>query len=105
MRIAEVVPSPQRPLRTMDAHDRLLEPMDRPCASRREDDSHSVTRLLQRMREGDRNSREELYRFLYDELHRRAVACMRQQPPGHTLQATALLNEALLHMEGGEWND
>lgn len=36
--------------------------------------------------------------LVYDELHRRAVACMRQERAGHTLQPTALVHEAYLKL-------
>lgn len=38
--------------------------------------------------------------MLYDELRRLAAACMRRQPMGHTLQPTALVNEAYLKLAG-----
>lgn len=55
-----------------------------------------VTRLLRRLREGDRAAVDELLPLVYDELRRIARSFMRRQPPGHTLQPTALVNEAFI---------
>jgi RNA polymerase sigma-70 factor (ECF subfamily) len=53
-----------------------------------------VTALLNLASAGDPDAETRLFNLLYEELHRQARACMRRQPRGHTLQATALLNEA-----------
>jgi RNA polymerase sigma factor (TIGR02999 family) len=45
--------------------------------------------------------RDRLVRVLYDELHRVAVRLMRRQRPGHTLQPSALVNEALMRLLAG----
>jgi RNA polymerase sigma factor (TIGR02999 family) len=42
----------------------------------------------------------DLLPLLYDELRRLAAACMLRQPQGHTLQPTALANEAYLKLAG-----
>jgi len=47
---------------------------------------------------GDQGAVARLYRALYDELHRLARANMRRERPGHTLQPTALVNEAYLRL-------
>ena len=52
------------------------------------------TRLLDRARLGEAKAAEELLPLVYTELSRLAAAKMAQQPPGHTLQATALVHEA-----------
>lgn len=39
--------------------------------------------------------------MVYDELHAMAAAHMRDERPGHTLQPTALVNEAYLRLTGG----
>lgn len=54
--------------------------------------------LFQRLRAGDDAAREELFPVVYGELHRLARAHMARQRPGHTLQPTALVNEAFLKM-------
>ena len=57
-----------------------------------------VTGLLQRLREGDESVRDELVSLVYAELRRVAQAFMHRQKPGHTLQPTALVNEAFLKL-------
>ncbi|HEU4473609.1 MAG TPA: sigma-70 family RNA polymerase sigma factor [Gemmatimonadales bacterium] len=59
-----------------------------------------VTRLLQAWSEGDAAALDELLPVVYRELHRQAQRYMRGQSPGHTLQATALVNEAYLRLAG-----
>ena len=54
--------------------------------------------LLMRSRSGDRASTEQLMRLAYDELHRVASRFMAGERSGHTLQATALLNEAYIRI-------
>lgn len=53
-----------------------------------------VTRLLNEWRNGDAGSLERIVPDVYDELYRLARSYMRGQPAHHTLQATALVNEA-----------
>ena len=55
-----------------------------------------ATKLLHRMRSGDSAAENDLLKLLYGDLRRRAENCMRHQPSGHTLQPTALINEAYL---------
>ncbi len=68
-----------------------------------------IETLFQRLREGDASAREELFPLVYEELRRLARGHMAQQRASHTLQATALVNEAYLKMcrpEGGSaWVD
>ena len=59
-----------------------------------------VTRLLGAMDAGDPKAADELLPLVYDELRRLATAKMAQQPPGQTLQATALVHEAWLKLAG-----
>jgi len=61
-----------------------------------------ITLLLRQSSEGDRAALEELLPLVYEELHRIAGAYLRSQRPGHTLQATALLNEAYIKLAGAE---
>lgn len=49
---------------------------------------------------GDAQAIGELLPLLYDELRRLAAVYMRRQPMGHTLQPTALVNEAYLKLAG-----
>ena len=60
--------------------------------------SSDVTALLQRVRAGDRGALDELMPLVYGELRRIARAFMRRQRPGHTLQPTALVNEAFIKL-------
>jgi RNA polymerase sigma factor (TIGR02999 family) len=57
-----------------------------------------ITRLLAEWKAGRREAAEEVVSRTYDELRRLARTYLRRERPGHTLQATALLNEALLQM-------
>jgi RNA polymerase sigma factor (TIGR02999 family) len=59
-----------------------------------------ITRLLDKLRCGDRSAVDELMPLVYNELRRIAQSRMRRQPPGHTLQPTALVNEAFLKVFG-----
>jgi RNA polymerase sigma-70 factor (ECF subfamily) len=65
-----------------------------------------VTRLLKAMNAGDAAAGEQLLPLVYKELHRIAEAYMRRERPDHTLQATALINEAYLRLVGEniDWN-
>jgi RNA polymerase sigma factor (TIGR02999 family) len=60
--------------------------------------AHEVTRLLQAWSEGEQSALERLIPLVYRELHRLARHYMAGQQPGHTLQTTALLNEAYLRL-------
>ncbi|HEX7154619.1 MAG TPA: sigma-70 family RNA polymerase sigma factor [Thermoanaerobaculia bacterium] len=67
-----------------------------------------ISRLLRQSREGDRQAMDELLPLVYEELRRIAAGYLRSQRPGHTLQPTALLNEAYIRLAGAEsheWND
>jgi len=57
-----------------------------------------VTRLLVAWRAGDQGAFERLVPLVYRELQRLAHARMRGQPPGVTLQTTALVHEAYLRL-------
>jgi RNA polymerase sigma factor (TIGR02999 family) len=61
-----------------------------------------VTILLERVRRGDRAAMDELLPRVYDELHRLAESALRRDRPGHTLQPTALINEAFLRLFGDQ---
>lgn len=57
-----------------------------------------ITLLLKRLESGDGAAAEELYPQVYGELHQIARAFMKSQSSGHTLQPTALVNEAYLKL-------
>lgn len=61
-----------------------------------------VTRLLQLWRDGDERARDELVELVYPELHGLARRYLAGEPPGHTLPATALVNEAFVRLAGSE---
>jgi len=60
--------------------------------------SSEVTGLLIEWRNGDEAALERLIPLVEKELHRIAHRYMNQEYPGQTLQTTALLNEAFLHL-------
>lgn len=57
-----------------------------------------VTQLLRAWGNGDEGALEKLTPLIYDELHRTARRHMARRSHGHTLQATALVNEVYLHL-------
>jgi RNA polymerase sigma factor (TIGR02999 family) len=62
---------------------------------------HEVTNLLARWRAGDRGALATLTPLVYAELHRLAGRALARERPDHTLQATALVHEAFLRLQGG----
>jgi RNA polymerase sigma-70 factor, ECF subfamily len=62
------------------------------------EDAHQVTQLLAAWSEGDAAALETLTPVVYEELRRLAHRYMQGQRPDHTLQATALANEAYLRL-------
>ena len=61
-----------------------------------------LTNLLQGWQRGDPDALERLAPYVYDELRRLARQQMLRENPGHTLQATALVNEAFMKLAGVE---
>jgi RNA polymerase sigma factor (TIGR02999 family) len=59
-----------------------------------------VTSLLAEVMQGNKEAEERLFAIVYRELHRLARGCMRRERPGHTLQTTALVNEAYVRLMG-----
>lgn len=57
-----------------------------------------MTLLLTAWRNGDTSAADQLMPLIYDELHRSAARAMRGESTGHTLQPTALVNEAYLRL-------
>jgi RNA polymerase sigma factor (TIGR02999 family) len=67
-----------------------------------------LTRLLQSWRQGDSGAADELVSLVYAELRHMAKAKLRDERPGHTLQATALVHEAwmrLMNQHGVSWQN
>lgn len=61
--------------------------------------------LLARFRDGEESAQRELMNELYAELHRIAEVRMRGERSNHTLQATALVNEAYMRIVGSHQPD
>ena len=64
--------------------------------------------LLRAWSDGDTSALERLTPIVYDELHRLARRYMRGERPGHSLQTTALVNEAYMRLvdyERMQWQD
>ena len=59
---------------------------------------HEITALLAEWREGNQSALDELYPLVYNELHRLARRYMSRERKGHTLQTTALINEAYVRL-------
>jgi RNA polymerase sigma factor (TIGR02999 family) len=57
-----------------------------------------VTRLLQKWSSGDQEALNELMPAVYAEVRKLARSYLRRERPDHTLQATALVNEAYLRL-------
>lgn len=64
-------------------------------------DDGQVTLLLKAMKNGDQSAAEKLLPLVYEELHRLARSYMQRERADHTLQPTALINEAYLRLAGG----
>ena len=70
--------------------------------------SAEITRLLKAWGRGDSAALDRLTPLVYEQLHRMARRYMRNERPGHTLQATALVNEAFLRLvdtRNLDWTD
>jgi RNA polymerase sigma factor (TIGR02999 family) len=70
--------------------------------------SEEVTRMLKDWNKGDSSALEQLTPIIYQELKRIAASYLRKERPDHTLQTTALVNEAFLQLvdvQNMEWND
>ena len=67
----------------------------------------SVTQLLQQWRQGDQGALEELTPVVYKQLHALATRIFRRESAGHTLQPTALVNEAMQQLIPADidWQD
>lgn len=58
----------------------------------------TITQLLGSWKSGNQAALEELMPLIYVELHKRARGLMRKERAGHTLQPTALINEAYIRL-------
>ena len=67
-----------------------------------------VTRILDRVQQGDPKAAEELLPLVYEELRQLAASRLAREQPGQTLQATALVHEAWLRLvraPGQNWQN
>jgi RNA polymerase sigma factor (TIGR02999 family) len=70
------------------------------------DSQDRVTELLNSVGAGNRQALDELLPLVYQELKRNARSKLRHERPGHTLDTTALVNEAylrLVHLDRIQW--
>lgn len=63
--------------------------------------TNEITQLLQSWSQGDAGALERLMPLVYDELHKMAQRYMSDESSSHTLQTTALVNEAYLRLVRG----
>jgi RNA polymerase sigma factor (TIGR02999 family) len=61
-----------------------------------------VTRLLAQLREGNQEAANQPVPLVYGVLRRMAAAYLPCERPGHTLQATVLVNDAYIRLVGGD---
>jgi RNA polymerase sigma factor (TIGR02999 family) len=69
---------------------------------------HQITQLLHAWSSGDESALEKLTPLVYEKLYEAARAHMAREAPGHTLQATALINEVyvrLVSLREVNWQD
>jgi len=68
---------------------------------------HDITRLLHDWQAGDQQAFDDLTNLVYAQLHTLAARVFRGESAGHTLQPTALVNEAMQRLMGSEvdWQD
>jgi RNA polymerase sigma factor (TIGR02999 family) len=64
-----------------------------------------VTRILNAIEQGDTRAVDKLLPLVYEELRLLAAQKLSREPPGQTLQATALVHEAYIRLVGAEAQD
>lgn len=62
--------------------------------------NQNVTELLRLWGQGETSARDELWPLVYEELRRTAGELMKGERQGHTLQPTALVNDAYIKLTG-----
>ncbi|MFC1782036.1 ECF-type sigma factor [Planctomycetota bacterium] len=67
--------------------------------------SGDVTRILNAIDQGDAKAADELLPLVYQELRHLAAQKLSNEPPGQTLQATALVHEAYIRLVGSEYQN
>jgi RNA polymerase sigma factor (TIGR02999 family) len=71
-------------------------------------DATEITQLLHRWRSGDQDAENQLFELVLPELRTLAARYLRRERNGHTLQPTALVNEAFLRLAAAkniDWHD
>jgi RNA polymerase sigma factor (TIGR02999 family) len=63
---------------------------------------NEVTRILNAIERGDGQAADALLPLVYEELRQLAARKLSREPPGQTLQATALVHEAYLRLVGND---
>jgi RNA polymerase sigma factor (TIGR02999 family) len=66
--------------------------------NKRESKAPEITQMLREWSDGKQEALDNLLPLVYDELHRQASRFLRKERQGHTLQTTALINEAYLKL-------
>jgi RNA polymerase sigma factor (TIGR02999 family) len=66
--------------------------------NKRESKAPEITQMLREWSDGKQEALDNLLPLVYDELHRQAASFLRKERQGHTLQTTALINEAYLKL-------
>lgn len=61
-----------------------------------------VTLLLEAAERGEKEAQEKLLKLIYSELHRMAEQRLADEPPGQTLQTTALVHDAWFQLVGAD---
>lgn len=67
-----------------------------------------ITALLQKWRHGEQDAFDEVIQYVYNDLRRRAIAYMRNERAGHSLQPTGLVHEAFIKLvdkQAIDWQD
>ena len=73
-----------------------------------EPQTSEITQILQDWNNGDKDAKERLLPFVYDQLRKQARILMSRERSDHTLQPTALVHEAFIKLSDGagiEWQD
>jgi DNA-directed RNA polymerase specialized sigma24 family protein len=70
-------------------------------------DEESVTQLLREWDGGSKEALDKIIPLVYEQLHKLAVRCMRDEHPYHTLRATALVHEVYVRLVDSDvaWKD
>ena len=81
-----------------DLRNITLEPLEGTALSERDTPSQEITAMLRAWGEGNRAVLDQLLPLVHHELHRQAHRYLRRERANHTLQTTALINEAYLKL-------